>query len=325
MLNGTDRFSRVALCMLLTLCAAIFVAPVFAQAPLRVGAVMYARDSQYWQQIEKGLKDGAAQAKVDLQVALNRRQLPTEGQVIDDFITRGIDILVISPLDKDASIAAIKRAKDKGILVVEYNTFLSDKTVSQHYVGVDNRELAAAVGREIRRTIDGEFGGSASIGLVTLPPMNPGSVIRKEGLLSALQGEKLNVVAELSGATPEEGANALENILQRDPATQIIWASNSGTLAGAVAAARRKQTKVKLYGIDMSQELAELLLDASSNLQAVSDQQPYRVGFLAVDTAVKAKRGEKMARDVTVPVKVYTKREPQAVKEYIDLIKSLSN
>lgn len=325
MSNRINRIRRSASRVVLALCAATLVPAVLAQTPLRVGAVMYARDSQYWQQIEKGIKDAAAQSKVDLQVGLSRRQLPTEGQVIDDFITRGIDILVISPLDKDASIAALKRAKDKGILVVEYNTFLSDKTVSQHYVGVDNRELAAAVGREIRRTIDTEMGGAASIGLVTLPAMNPGSVIRKDGLLSALQGVKLNVVAEVSGATPEEGANALENILQRDPTTQIVWASNSGTIAGAVAAARRKQTKAKLYGIDMSQELAELLLDPASNLQAVSDQQPYRVGFLAVETAVKAKRGEKMERDVMVPVKVYSKREPQAVKEYVDLIKSLTN
>jgi len=316
---------RQLLSRLATLAAASYVPAAFAQAPVRVGAVMYARDSQYWQQIEKGMKDAAAQSKVDIQFALSRRQLPTEAQVIDDFITRGIDVLVISPLDKDASAAAIKRAKDANILVVEYNTFLADKNISQHYVGVDNRELAAAVGREMRRTIEADFKGNASIGLITLPPMNPGSAIRKGGLMSALEGLKINVVAEVSGATAEEGANGLENILQRDPSTQIIWASNSGTLAGAVAAARRKQTKAKLYGIDMSQELADLLLDPASNLEAVSDQQPYRVGYLAVETAVKAKGGEKMARDVNVPVKVYSKRDPQATKDYLGLLKSLGS
>ncbi len=50
--------------------------PTAAQKPL-VGAVLYARDSQFWQQIERGMKDAAAKNGADLQVVLNRRQLPT--------------------------------------------------------------------------------------------------------------------------------------------------------------------------------------------------------------------------------------------------------
>ncbi len=306
-----------------TLCGITLSGGAQAADQLRIGAVLYARDSQFWQQIERGMKDAAAQYKVDIQFALNRRQLPTESQVVEDLVVRRVDALVVSPLDKDASAASIGRAKKEGIPVVEYNTFLADRLIASHTIGVDNKDLAAAVGKEIRRYVDGQLGGAASIGLITLPQINPGSAVRKNGMLSALEGTKLDIVADVSGATPEEGANGVENILRRNPNTQVIWASNSGTLAGAMAAARRTGTKVKLYGVDMSREIAEEMLNPASSVEAVSDQQPYKVGFLAVEAAVKTKRGEQVPRDITVPAKIYAKADPAGVKDYIELVKSL--
>jgi ribose transport system substrate-binding protein len=305
--------------------AIVAVAAPSAGQQLQIGAVMYARDSQYWQQIENGMKDAAAQHKVGLQVALSRRQLPTESQVVEDLITRKVDVIVISPLDKDGSAAALSRAKSQGIPIVEYNTFLADKSIAIHNIGVDNSELAAAVGREMRRAIDKDLGGSATVGLITLPPINPGMTVRKGGVLSSLEGAKYTIVAEAAAATPEEGANALENILQKNPATQLIWASSAGSIAGAATAAKRANAKAKLFGIDMSQELAEMLLDPASTLEAVSDQQPYWMGFLAVETAVKAKQGQSMPREILLPVKIYSKQDPASTQAYLDLIKSLVN
>ncbi|MGQ9368329.1 sugar ABC transporter substrate-binding protein [Azospirillum sp. ST 5-10] len=301
------------------------VGAAHADDRVSVGGIIYARDSQFWQQIERGMQDAAEKYGADLQVGLNRRQLATEGQVVEDFVTRGVDVIVMPPLDRQASVAAARRAKERGTMIVDYDAPLADDGIASHTIGVDSHELAATVGREIRSHVDKELSGAATIGLITLPPTNPNMQARRSGLLSGIEGSDFKVVAEVAAATPEQGANAFENILQRDPATQVIWASNSGSLAGAAAAARRSNAAAKLYGIDMSQELAEMLLDPASNLQAVSDQQPYRIGFTAVETAVKSLRGEPQPRNVTVPVRLYTKRDPAGVNEYLELVKSLAH
>jgi len=298
-------------------------AEVAAQQKLTVGGIIYARDSQFWQQIEKGMRDAAAKYGVDIQIGVNQRKLPTEAQVVEDFVTRGVDILVVPPLDRNASAAAIGRAREKNVLVVEYDTFLEDRTIASHTIGIDSRELAATVGREMRRYVEAK-GGAATIGLITLPPTNPNMQPRKQGVLSALEGLKYEVVVEVAGATPEAGANGLEGILQRNSGTTAIWASNAGATAGAAAAARRASTGVGLFGIDMSADLAEMLLDPASNVQAISDQQPYRVGFLSVETAILSKRGTQQPRNVSVPVKLYTKADPAAVKDYLELVRSLA-
>jgi len=315
---------RVAVVAIAAVAAAAGATLASAQDKLTIGAIIYARDSQFWQQIEKGMRDAAKANNVELLVGMNRRQLPVEGQLIDDYVTRGVNVLIMPPLDKQASAAGAKRAKEKGIMVVEYDTALEDKSITSHTIGVDSFELAALVGREMRRHIDTQLGGSATVGLITLPPINANSKPRRDGVMSALQGAKIEIVAEAAGSTPEQGANGVETILQRNPNTQLIWASNAGTIAGGAVAAQRAKSTAKVYGIDMSQQLAEMLLDPNSNLMAVSDQQPYRVGYLAVDTAVKAKRGQAQPRNVSVPAKLYTRADAQSVRDYVDLVKSLA-
>lgn len=303
--------------------AAMIGVPASAQERIAIGGVIYARDSQYWQQVEKGMADAAKALNVDLQVALNRRQLPTEGQVLEDFATRGVKAIVMPPLDRQASVAAAKRAQQRGIVIVDYDAPLADASIASHTIGVDSVALAREVGKEIRRTIDGLPGASASLGIVLVPPTNPNMQGRRKGLAEALEGAKVEYVAEVTAATPEQGATAFETILQRKPDTQLIWASNSGGLAGAAAAAKRSNAKAKLFGIDMSKDLAEMLLDPQSNLQAVSDQQPYKIGYAALEAAAKTVRGEKLPRNIDIPVRLYTKQDPKGVNDYLELLKSL--
>lgn len=298
--------------------------PVLARDKLTIGAIIYARDSQYWQQIERGMRDAAKAGNAELLVGMNQRQLPVESQLVADYMTRDVDVLIIPPLDSQGSIAAAKRAKDKGIVVIEYDTKLADKSIASHSVGVDSFALASALGDDMHQYIASQLGSRATIGLISLPPMNANSGPRRSGVLKGLQGVKLDIVAEVAGSTPEQGADGFENIMQRNPHTQIVWASNAGTLAGAAVAATHSKSSAKLYGIDMSQELAEMLLDPSNNLSAVADQQPYRIGRLTVETAIETKQGKSAPRYVLVPPKLYKKTAPDDVRQYLALVKSLS-
>jgi ribose transport system substrate-binding protein len=305
-----------------TVALAAPIMPAHADKPV-IGAVLYARDSEFWRQVERGMQDAAAKNDVDLQTVLNRRQLATEAQVVDDLMMRGIKALVISPVDKVASASATRGAKSQNLPIVEYNTFFTDRSVATNSVGVDNTELAASVGREMAKAVETRMQGHAKIGLIPLPSINPGSPVRKRGMLSALSGVKVDTVSEIEGATPEQGANAVESILRRDPETQIIWASNSGTLAGAATTVDRMHGKVELYGIDMSADLARAMLEPDSQIVAVSDQQPYKLGYLAVDTAAKDLKGVVSPRDIQVPVKIFTRSDRAGLNDYLQLVQSL--
>ncbi|WP_337182381.1 sugar ABC transporter substrate-binding protein [Shinella sp.] len=307
------------------LAAAAMMTAAQSQSADVIGAVVYARDSQYWQQVERGMSDAAEKYGVTLQVGQNRRQLPTEAQVIEDFVTRGVKAIVMPPLDVNASAAAAKRAADRGIVIVDFDTALADKSIAKHTIGVDGFKMAAELGTVMTEQLSKLNGGKNTVSLITLPPTNPNMLPRKNGLLSTLKGEGIAIGSEVAAATPELGANAYENILQRDPKTAAIWASNSGSLSGAAQAARRKSAEVRLYGVDMSQELAADLLDPNGKVFAVADQQPYVVGYSAIEAAARHLKGENVPRNVAVESKVYTRDNPSEIQEYLDLVKSLAN
>lgn len=304
---------------------AVTALPARAADDMVIGAIIYARDSQFWQQVERGMNDAAKKYSVTLQIGQNRRQLPTEAQVVEDLVTRGVKAIVMPPLDVNASQAAAKRATDRGVVIVDFDTALADKSIAKHTIGVDSFKMAAGLGTEMVKQLSTLNGGKNTIGLITLPPTNPNMMPRKTGLLSTLKGDGITISGEVAAATPELGANGYENLLQRDPKTAAIWASNSGSMAGAAQAARRQSTNVRLYGVDMSQELATDMLDPAGKVYAIADQQPYLVGFSAVEAAIKDLKGETVPRNVTVDSKIYTRDNPQDIKKYLDLVKSLAN
>lgn len=324
MADHTQRaLGRRALVMGAMGAGTLAAAPARAAA-VRIGAVLWARDSQYWQLIEKGIREGAAKRGAQATFVVNNRQLATETQVTDDLVTRGIDALIFSPIDVVASASMARRVAAANVKIIQYNTFLTGAPVPTVDIGVDNKELGAAVGREAARHIRDDLGGKASVGLISLPPINAGSGPRKEGFLEALKAVQATVVGEAAGSTPEQGANAFENILQREPEVQVIWGSNAGTIAGAAASSRRMQSKARLYGIDMASELAQMMLDPATSLEAVSDQQPYQIGVLAAEAAVNAAGGQSQPQRTVVPTKLYTRRQPDELRAFLDLIKSLN-
>ncbi|MFI3905375.1 sugar ABC transporter substrate-binding protein [Ochrobactrum sp. S1502_03] len=290
-----------------------------------IGAIIYARDSQFWQQIERGMNDAAKKYNVKLQVGQNRRQLPTEAQVIEDFVTRGVKAIVMPPLDVNASQAAAKRAADRGVVIVDFDTALADKSIAKHTIGVDSFKMTADLGTEMVKQLSALNEGKNTVGLITLPPTNPNMMPRKSGLLSTLKGDGITIGSEVAAATPELGANGYENILQRNPKTSAVWASNSGSMAGAAQAAKRQNSSVRLYGVDMSQELADDMLDPAGKVYAIADQQPYQVGYSVVETAAKNLQGENIPRNVELASKIYTRDNPEEIRKYLDLVKTLAN
>ena len=69
-------------------------------------------------------------------------------QIIQDLITQGIDGLAISISDADAVIGVIKQARDAGIAVITFDAD-SPKSARQAYVGTNNNEMGAELGRQL--------------------------------------------------------------------------------------------------------------------------------------------------------------------------------
>ena len=100
----------------------------------------------------------------------------------------------------------------------------------------------------------------------------------------------LSIVAEQEGEFPDPAANKVETILEGHPETQLIWAANEGGLVGAITAARSREGKVKIYGTDMSLQVARALLEEAARLSGISVPQ-IKIGVFVISSVLAALAG----------------------------------
>jgi simple sugar transport system substrate-binding protein/ribose transport system substrate-binding protein len=285
-----------------------------------IATVVFQQD-QFFRCVQLGMESAAKSAGLDLIEANSEAMPDREAAVIETFIARKVDALVISPASATASMAAIRRAAESGIKVILYNSALDDSSVATASVTSDQRALGAGAGREASAFIRDKLGGKAVVGLLgfqaTLPEI---SGARTEGFLDAAQrGGTVTVAAEQDGRLAEKAIAVAADMLTAHPEINVIFAANEGGTIGAVQAIRRAGLagKVHVFGIDASRQLAEFLLDPDGVLEAVAAQQPFEIGRLAVERARAAVAGKPVPPSTVVPSIALRRAEPEGIKRYL--------
>jgi ABC-type sugar transport system substrate-binding protein len=146
-----------------------------------LGLVQMTAETEWFRTIELGTRAAADKTGAKVLVGNARAQVDTEAQIVDDFVARGVDAIIISALNSTSSVPALKRAVDNGVKLVDYNTTI-DSPIMTTFVGVDNSELGAQMGRYIANYVKDKMSGNAKIALITIPKYEAGRQ-RREGFV----------------------------------------------------------------------------------------------------------------------------------------------
>lgn len=296
---------------------------------LTIGAIVFQED-QYFRLVEFGMRDAAKKLGVEIMVNNSFSTLDKEIALIDTYLANQVDALVVSPLSAQSSIPALKRAADKGIPVVAFDSYVdADFPVST--VRSDQVELGRITGENARAFIETNMGGKARIAIVQfishMP--EPGSQ-RVQGFrdeVTKLPGVEI-VTAQDAWLAPEATA-LVENILTANPDIDLVWAANEGGTVGAVNAATAANKKnpdhhIYVFGTDMSEQIGAFLMSGDNVLQAVTGQKPFDIGSLAVNNAIKARNGEAVEKKVAMPGQLFSRSDPEGINSYLAVLKQVT-
>ncbi len=96
---------------------------------------------------EKAAKDAAAagfNVKVESRAPATHTAFADQVAIIDDFVSRKVDVIAISPADTEAIKPAVKRANEANIPVIIVNLLEEQKDIEvASYIGFDNSEAAS--------------------------------------------------------------------------------------------------------------------------------------------------------------------------------------
>jgi len=203
-----------------------------------------------------------------------------------------------------------KDSKDKKDLTIGVSTITMQH---QFYIDIDEgiKEEAEKQGVKVivndpDQDVAKDLGGKAQIAIVTELKSHIQRE-RVEGFKEAFKDSAdIKILNSLPGYDREESLNTVENLLQSNPDVDIIYATAENSVLGAKAALESsKNTKAKIVGFDLTEEAASGINDGT--VLAMIQQQPKEMGKMAVDAVVKSIRGEKVEKNIPVPVVLYDK------------------
>ena len=317
--------ARRHILMLATLLATASFAPHAALAEGKAIAGIVFQQDQYFRGIQIGMEKAAAATGDELLAGNSDSKLEKEAQLIDTYIARGVNSIVVAPLSADASVPALKKARDAGITVVTYGTS-ANGDVAQATVTSSDRDIGIGTGQaatEFLKTLGN--GEKVKIGTLAFKALLPEqSNARVEGFLSIV-ADQVDIVAQQDAWLAEKALAVASDMLTANPDIRVIYAANEGGTIGAVQAVKKAglEGKVFVFGTDGSEQLANMLLNGDNVLQATTAQQPLEVGRLAIEAAQSLLDGKQIETKVNVPVLPLTRANADGVTAYKESLKAL--
>ena len=285
----------------------------------KISVVLKTLSSEYWGYVKAGCDAAAAELGVEVSVVGPGAESDIEGQVaqIEQQIGAGCDAIICAPNDAGAAANALQAALDQGIPVLSVDTDVGIEGQTT-FVGTSNVDAAYEGGK----WAIGQAGDGAKAVIIYGQEGDNTSNMRREGYQKACDEAGVKVLAALSGQNTTDGATkTMEDMLSAHPGEiDIVLCHNDDTAIGAMNACKNAGVSdVIIVGFDGNASAVDLIL-AGDLIKATVAQQPYEMGYQAVEAAVEVLNGGTVESVINAPVEVVTAENGQA---YLDNLASM--
>lgn len=260
---------------------------------LDIAVVAKGYASPFW----AAVKEGTFAAGEDLGVNVTFNGPDTESDVVRQVDQINLahvmspDAFVFSALDSSASVVALEQFVESGIPVVAFDSGVPGSKIPVSTVATNNRAAAAAAAEKMVELI----GGEGDVAILAQSSTSVTGTDRRDGFIDYLKQHAPGVTVvdvqynDSDQAKAEQQAAA---ILQAHPNLVGMFATDDD---GAVAAAQTVQRvggDVNVIGFDSGAVQVQLIREGA--MAGAVTQNPYMMGYIAVETAVKSARGEEV-------------------------------
>lgn len=289
-MSKRSRNAWIQLAVLVLLGGAVILTLVLPQlsdrrtpeAPLELSVIIRESDSSLWGNARLGMEQAAAELRAETRFLVLSKENDSQEQ--EDLLRReyegGADALVVAPADPE------KLAVRLGELTGKYPVVALESALegAERTIAPDNRALGQALAQALLE----DWTGGAVL-LLDTAPESSGVRERLEGAKEVLEQAGVPVQCRTARAG---GMPAVLDGLIREAGTEWIMAFEPAATQGAASAKESRGLDQPLYGVGVTTDAAAWL--ERGTVTAVAAWSDYAAGYLAVESAVKAVRGEKI-------------------------------
>jgi fructose transport system substrate-binding protein len=290
----------------ITAAAALLLAgTAFAQGQPVIGLITKTETNPFFVKMKEGAAEAAKAKGAKLLTGAGKADGDNAGQVtaMENMIAAGAKTILITPSDSKAIVPSIKKARDKGVLVIALDSPTDPVEATDALFATDNYKAGVLIGQYAKAAL-----GSKPAKIVTLDlfPGHPVGAQRHNGFLKGFglaapdaKSNELGKAAEVvcmadSFGDQAKGQTAMENCLQKVPDVNVVYTINEPAAAGAFNALKKagKDKGVIIVSVDGG---CQGIKDVGAGVIAATSQQyPLKMAAMGVDAGVEyAKTGKK--------------------------------
>lgn len=274
---------------------------VSAQAEQTLALAISTLNNPFFVTMQEGAEAKAQELGYDLIVLDSQNDPARELSNIEDLMQRGVQALLINPTDSDAVVNAVRMANRSDLPVFTVDRGATRGEVVSH-IASDN----ALGGRMAGDYIAEQLGSGARVVQLEGIPGTSAARERGEGFAQAVEEHNFNILAsQAADFDRTAGLNVMEDLLTAYSDIDAVFAQNDEMALGAIRAiAASQQQDILVVGFDGTSDGIEAV--ESGRMGATVAQQPYVIGELVVESAVRHLNGETVEEYIPVPLEVIT-------------------
>ena len=216
------------------------------------------------------MKEGATAKAEELGIKLSTYAGKVDGdhetqvQAIETCIASGAKGILLTASDTAAIVPVVEQAKAAGLLVIALDTPLEPIDAADATFATDNFKAGVLIGQWAAAQL-GDAAADAKIALLDLAASQPSvGVLRDQGFLEGFGidlkdpkkwGDETDpriVGNDITSGNEEGGRTAMENLMQKDPAINVVYTINEPAAAGAYEALKAfgRENDVLIVSVD---------------------------------------------------------------------------
>lgn len=267
-------------------------AEVSPDAP-RVALIMKSLANEFFKTMEDSARDFQAQNSESFTLIANgiKNEQDVTGQItlVEQMMAQEVDALVIAPANSQALVPVLKRALDRGIVVINIDNKLDPATLEAEgaqipFIGPDNRAGAKLAGQHLAKSLT----KGDEVAIIGGMPDAFNAIQRGLGFEDAMKEAGITVVSHQAGNWDMTKANQVAaGILNEYPGLDALLCSNDNMALGAVAAvqAAGRKDAVLVCGYDSISAVQELT--RKGEVVCTIDQHGDRLAIFGIEYALE--------------------------------------
>jgi ribose transport system substrate-binding protein len=295
-----------------------FGACAMAQTKQTVAIIVKDTTSPYWQAVLAGARKAGQDLSVNVVELGAQSESDTNGQidVLEKAVASNPVAIVLAP----AQAATLGRPIDeaaKKVKIIGIDSTADTKAITS-LLATDNVNAGRIAAEALAAAITKTYGDTeGNIVIITSMPGVAALDQRAKGFKEVLAAKyrALDIVADrVADGKPTTVTNIMKDIIANTPDLRGVFVSDPimTQAVGQAVAESKSGDKINVVGVGSDQKLVELL--QGDAIAALVVEDPFRMGYDGVKTALAASKGEQVAANVDTGATLITKANMRSAR-----------